>query len=530
MDRLTTEVLSRYESGVNPRRAPAVLCLLALAATAVAQAPVVYTIKVPEPTEHYALIHVDVPTGKQPTIDLWMAVWSPGFYHVENHWKQVEGLTARGPDGKELAIDKPKENHWRVTTGGVEKIAVDYRVNGGSRSVTGDLIGPEYGIFNGCASYVTWQQAAMLPQEVHIEMPAAWADTATGLEPSKDGKPHHYTAPDYDTLVDSPIVAGALQRFPFEAGGSQHVLVDFGDVGKWDGAVAAAKLQPIVAEHARFFGKLPFRRYMFLNVFGPGGGGLEHKNSTLISADKRGAPDNLEWLGFVSHEYFHAFNVKRLRPIELGPFDYENPPKTASLWIAEGLTTYFGDLAVVRSGVGNQANWLQRISSHIRDLQTTPGRLVMTLEQASLDVFTIPWMSGVMGNRAKVVSYYVKGPVVGLLLDAMIRRATDETKSIDDVMRLAYQRYGGERGYKPEEWQATAAEVAGIDLKPFFQKALTSTDELDYTPALEWFGLRFAATDEGERAKRWLLEVRPDATPAQTAHLQHLLAPTPASK
>jgi predicted metalloprotease with PDZ domain len=139
-------------------------------------------------------------------------------------------------------------------------------------------------------------------------------------------------------------------------------------------------------------------------------------------------------------------------------------------------------------------------------------------------------MSGVMGNRAKVISYYVKGPVVGLLLDAIIRRATDEAKSIDDVMRIAYQRYGGARGYKPEEWQAAAAEVAGIDLKPFFSKALTSTEELDYAPALEWFGLRFAATDEGEKPKRWLLEVRPEATPAQTAHLHHLLAPTPASK
>jgi predicted metalloprotease with PDZ domain len=516
--------VARYEARVHriDLRSWYLSCLLAGAAAA--QTPVVYTIQVPAPEQHKAQVQLIVPTDQLPSIDLWMGVWSPGFYRVEDPWRQVESLHARTPDGNDLAIEQPKPNHWRVATGGAAQIVVDYRIRAGGMSVTGDLISSAYGIFNGVASYVTWDQAAHKPHEVHLELPSCWPDSATALAVSPDGKPHHYRAPDFDTLVDSPIVAGTLQRFPFVVAGSQHVLVDFGDVGDWDGAMATKALQPILAEHARFFGKLPYDRYLFLNVFGPGGGGLEHKDCTLISADKRSRPDDLGWLAFVSHEYFHAFNVKRLRPVELGPFDYEVPPRTASLWIAEGLTSYYGELAVARAGVGTRDSWLGDMSSHIRTVQTTPGRLVMTLEQASLDVWTTS-MSGVMGSRDKTISYYEKGPVVGWLLDAAIRAASDDHHSLDDVMRLTYQRFGGAHGYTEAQWEAAASEVAGTDLAGFFAKAIRSVDELDYAPALEWFGLQFPAPPAG-KPERWQLQVLPAATAAQAAHLAHLLAPT----
>src|SRR5262249_28220708 len=156
------------------------------------------------------------------------------------------------------------------------------------------------------------------------------------------------------------------------------------------------------------------------------------------------------WLGLVSHEYFHAYNVKRLRPIELGPFDYEKEVHTPSLWIAEGLTSYYGDLLVSRAGVAERDYALSRLSTEIKQLQTSPGRLVQTLEQASNEVWTSSF-SGV-GSSPKTVSYYVKGPVVGFLLDARIRRATDGSKTLDDLMRLAYQRYSGKKGFTAEQF------------------------------------------------------------------------------
>lgn len=254
---------------------------------------------------------------------------------------------------------------------------------------------------------------------------------------------------------------------------------------------------------------------------------MEHLNSTLLtSSSARSATATLPWLKFVSHEYFHAINVKRLRPIELGPFDYENPPRTESLWISEGLTTYYGDLGVIRSGVGTPRDFLTGMSSQIRQLQNAPGRLVQTIEQSSLDVWTNS-NSGVGGNANTTVSYYVKGLILGFLLDARIRHVTDDAKSLDDVMRLAYKRYSGERGFKPEEFQATAAEVAGVDLKEFLRRALASTEELNYTEMLDWFGLRFAPqSDPPDPAKAWMLEARPDATDAQMRHFQRLMAPS----
>jgi alpha-glucosidase len=220
---------------------------------------------------------------------------------------------------------------------------------------------------------------------------------------------------------------------------------------------------------------------------------------------------------FVSHEYFHAFNVKRLRPVELGPFDYEKEPRTTGLWVAEGLTTYYGDLLVARAGFCDTKEYLARVSSHIDKLQKSPGRLVQTLNQASHDVWA-GGMSGV-GGGPKTISYYVKGPVVGFLLDAKIQRATKGTKSLDDVMRLAYRHYGGDKGFTADQFRQAAEEVAGIDMKEPFHQWLATTEELDYAEALDWFGLRF-------QDKSWRLEVRENATEAQRGRLERWLAKT----
>ncbi|MFI5461013.1 MAG: M61 family metallopeptidase [Isosphaerales bacterium] len=505
--------------------------------------PIVYTVKVSAPDKHVAEVEAVVPTGKRPSIEMMMAVWSPGFYRVQDYAKQVEDLSARTPDGMALEVEHPEKNRWRIQTGGGLKVVVSYRLTCRQASVTTNYVGDDLGVLNGAATFITLAEQARRPHEVRLELPAKWKRSMTALDPAPDGLPNHYRAPDYDTLVDSPIVAGDPSVHEFEVDGSKHFLVDAGDLGSWDGVKAAQELNKIVQGTRRFWGFLPFKTYYFLNVFRRGGGGLEHKNSTLLTASPPRAATsqaNFRWLSFVSHEYFHSFNVKRLRPIELGPFDYEHPPRTGSLWIPEGLTTYFGDLIVVRAGLGTTEDYLASMSSHIGQLQNSPGRLVQTLEQSSLDV----WSSGTSGvgrSRATSVSYYVKGPVVGFLLDAKIRRVTGGKKSLDDVMRLAYKRYAGEHGFTPDQFRMTAEEVAGADLKDWFRRALSSTEELDYTEALDWFGLRFVPIEEptkkdeagkkdetakkDEPSRKWRLEVRANATEAQKVHLRRLLEP-----
>jgi predicted metalloprotease with PDZ domain len=208
------------------------------------------------------------------------------------------------------------------------------------------------------------------------------------------------------------------------------------------------------------------------------------------------------WLSTVSHEYFHLWNVKRLRPVELGPFDYEHEAYTRSLWIAEGITDYYADLILRRAGITTDGEYLAQLSATIRSLQTTPGRLVQPVELASFDAWIKEYRRD--ENSPNVaISYYTKGAIVGFLLDARVRHATNGAKSLDDVMRAAYERYSGSRGYTPAEFRHTASEVAGQDLAKWFTRALETTEELEYGEALDWFGLRFTETPPSATAG-WL--------------------------
>ncbi|MCI0487830.1 MAG: M61 family peptidase [Blastocatellia bacterium] len=485
--------------------------------------PIAYTIRVPAPETHFAEVEVVVPAGRRASIEMMMAVWTPGFYRVEDYAGRVQNLSARTPDGKPLQVEQPRKNRWRIQTSGAPRVIVSYRLLCNGRSVTTNWVGEDFGVFNGAAAFITLAERAGRPHDVRLELPAQWKQTITGLDPSPDRRPNHFRAKDFDTLADSPIVAGNLSVREFEVAGSKHYLVDAGQHGQWDGQRAAHDLERIVRETHRFWGFLPFKKYVFLNVFRQGGGGLEHSNSTLLTSSPRMTAPTYTWLAFVSHEYFHAFNVKRLRPIELGPFDYERPPETSGLWISEGLTSYFGELIVSRAGLGTAEDYLSRLSSHIEQLQTSPGRLVQTLEQASLNVWTASGASGVGQDKNSSVSYYIKGAVVGFLLDAKIQRATGGRKSLGDVMRLAYKRYSKERGFTAEEFRRTTEEVAGRDLKEWFRKSLASTEELDYREALDWFGLRFAAPNGQEAGATWKLEMREDASLAQKSRRRNWL-------
>src|SRR5262245_55977222 len=486
--------------------------------------PIVYAVKFPAPDTHVAEVEMSVPTGGAASVELMMPVWTPGFYRVENYAGKVREMAARSPDGKALEVGQPGKNRWKIRTGGAAAVVVSYKLLCDGRSVTTNWVGDDLLVLNGGAAFPTLVEQAERPHEVKLELPPKWKRSVSGLE-AVPGAADRYRAADYDTLVDSPIVAGNPDVHEFTVDGCKHTVVAVGDTAQWDGKRAAADLEKIVRENRRTWGFLPSKDYSFLVVLRQGGGGLEHRNSTLVTtgpAAQRTPKGYLSWLSFVSHEYFHAYNVKRLRPVELGPFDYEKPPTTTGLWVSEGLTSYYQELVVTRAGLATQDECLARFSDHIDQLQKSPGRLAQTLEESSAGVWTNS-LSGVRPSE-KTVSYYVKGSVVGFLLDARVRRATGGKKSLDDVMKFAYERYSGDRGFTAEEFRKAAEEVAGVGLKDWFRKAVASTDELDYAEALDWFGLRFAPADDKPEAKTWRLEVRGDATETQKARLRAWLA------
>lgn len=486
-------------------------------------APIRYVVRVPAPETHEAVVEAVLPAAGRASLDLMMPTWSPGYYVVEDYAAKVRGLAATTPDGRPLAVEKTTANHWTVQTDGAREVRLTYSVFCHERTVTTNWVDTDYGVFNGAPTFITLAETGRRPHEVRMDMPPSWPVVMTGLDQAPGGAANTFRAPDYETLVDSPIVAGPLTVRRFEVAGRPHFVVSVGDTDGWDGDRAASDLRRFVEENRRFWGELPYRKYVFLLLFRPGGGGLEHKNSNLSTVvarprprpDGAPAPADAPWpsLGLQAHEYVHLFNVKRLRPVELGPFDFETAPTTGSLWMAEGVTSYYSGLLLTRAGLQTPETYLVSLSSLIGGLQTSPGRRLQSVEQSSLEVWTNS-LSGVNAGPG-TVSYYNKGQVLGLLLDARIRRATGGRRSLDDAMRLAYRRYSGERGFSPGQLRQTFETVAGVSLADWFRSAVSSTDELDYTELLDWFGLRFVSGTGPAGA--WTLERRPDQTTAQRA-------------
>ena len=222
-----------------------ILGVTALASHAVAieqPEPIIYTVRFPAPEKHVAEVEAIVPTGGRPSVELMMAVWSPGFYRVEDYARKVESLSARTPDGQALEVESTRKNRWRFSGKGAPKVVVSYRLTCDRRSVTMNWVAPDLIILNGAAAFLTFAEPdrRRVPHEVRLELPPGCKRSATAMAAAPDGRPDHYRAADYDTLVDSPIVAGSLSIHQFEVEGSRHLLVDAGEIGTWDGERAPA--------------------------------------------------------------------------------------------------------------------------------------------------------------------------------------------------------------------------------------------------------------------------------------------------
>jgi predicted metalloprotease with PDZ domain len=469
--------------------------------------PITYTLRFPAPETHYVEVEASVPAG-QPAIELMMAVWTPGSYLVREYERHVEQVEASGPDGAALAVAKTQKNRWRIEAKGAPRVTVTYKVYGREMSVRTNWIESRFALLNGAPTFLTLAERGVArPHVVALALPPAWKTSVTSLAPVA-GEAHRYRAAGYDELVDSPFLVGNPIVHRFEVGGKPHVLANEGEAGVFDGARAAADVARIVAAHERFWGGLPYDRYAFINVLSEGSGGLEHKDSTVLMASRWATSTRrayVNWLTLAAHEHFHVWNVKRLRPVELGPFDYERENPTTSLWVAEGVTAYYEHVMVRRAGLTTDAELIDGIGSDIRDLQTTPGRLTQPVESASLDAW-IKYYRPDENTPNTAVSYYTKGAVIAFLLDGKIRTATNGAKSLDDVLRLAYQRYAGDKGFTGAEFRQVVHDVAGRDFGEWWHSALRTTDELRYDEALDWLGLRFKPVDQSPAApgKAWL--------------------------
>lgn len=466
------------------------LGMLCLALTALpGQAQTRYRVSFPEATQNRIQVEARYPTGGEDQVELFLPVWTPGVYAVLNYSQRVDQLRATGENGQPLCLQPLSQSRWRVECEGQSEITLFYRLKGGDRpSISGNYVDAGKAVLQGAATYISPVTPVQSTFEVTVELPAAWESIHTGLPPAADGERGHYLAKDIDQLIDCPIVAGSTVEHEFRVAGVPHSLVYLGQTcAPWDHARAVRDVQAIVGAHHRMWGVFPFAqeppgRYWFLSVRGVAGG-LEHKNSTCLAWHLGEQFDReseyLQWLGLIAHEYFHTWNGKNLRPITLGPFDYEARTDTPSLWIVEGLTTYYSSLILVRSNLLTPDGYLKTLSHQISRVK---DKRWVSLTEASMR----DWDPG-----SKLTSFYSGGAVVGFLLDQKIRQATDGRASLDDLMRQAYQRYSEERGYTEEQFEALASQVAGIDLNDFFRSYVHGTEPLDFSSALRYYGLKF---------------------------------------
>ena len=443
------------------------------------EAAISYQIDFSETQNHYLHVTARFET-KKPKTELMMATWAPGSYLIREYARHIDSMSVTDQAGNPVEFEKTKKNRWMLQTKGVQSVTLKYRLYCNEMTVRTNWTGDAYSMINGAPTFITPVGARQKTHFVKLNLPKRWKRSACAL-PTPNG-PHEYLANSYDELVDNPIVAGNVQVYPFDVDGVPHQLVNVGESGYWDGVKAAADLKKMVQAQQEIWGTVPYKKYLFINMIAEAGGGLEHDNCTLIMTSRwhfRDTEKYQNWLSLASHEFFHTWNVRRLRPKSLLRYDYENEMFTRSLWVAEGVTSYYEDLALVRSGLITRQEYLERLSSTVEKVQTKPGRKVQSLTEASFDTWIKFYRPDENSNNTRV-SYYAKGTVAAFLLDAKIRTVSEGERSLDDVMRKMFKVYS-KSGYTQQNFRDTASEVAGVDLSEWFVKAIDSTEELDFS-------------------------------------------------
>lgn len=492
------------------------LCGVVSAQTAAPLKSVTYRLSMTRPVSHLfeVAIEVELPEGAPSSLDFQMPKWSPGRYAVFDFAKNVQefqalgGICPRQAQCKMSVIpsDKVDDQTWRVSTANTRNLTVRYKVFGNDLSGTFSQLDTRHANYNGHSVFMYIVDHKNDPVRLEIDPPAGWR-IINGRTERMDQRSWQF--PNWDEFADTPTeIAPDWTVDEFQVDGKRYRVVvhSFGDEGGKRPALVS-DIEKIVRAEIAMWGPPEFETYTFLFHFAAddhSGDGMEHLNSTQIIEPGALGESGVyaSALGTVAHEFFHVWNVKRLRPVEFGPWDFTRPANTRSLWIAEGITNYFGHLMMHRAGIWDTTHFLRRESQTITGIENAPGTALMSAEassQAAPFIDDAPHAQQTsLQNTA--ISYYPKGELVGMVLDLMIRGKTNGKGSLDEVMRRMYRQfylnspkatyYLRGRGYTPQDFQRVASEVAGADLSDFFARYVRDTETLPYDEAFSYVGLR----------------------------------------
>ena len=455
--------------------------------TAAFGAKISYTLKMPRPQNHYFQVEMQVEQVKQKTATVKLPVWAPGSYLVREFSRHLNQVKAYSLQGAVLPVTKKTKNAWEIDLKGQTSFVLKYEVYAFELSVRTSFLDETHGFVSGPSMFMYLDGHKETGGELLVQPHSSFKRISTGLTQKSDvkqGNNQTFTFDNYDQLVDCPIEIGNQYEFDFEAAGVKHTVAMYGE-GNFDPERLKEDMAKIVEEETKVVGVNPNKRYVFIvhNVVG-GDGGLEHCNSSVLSVDRwtYDGSNYINFLNLVAHEYFHLWNVKRIRPIELGPFNYDQEVYTNYLWVMEGFTSYYDELILRRCGFYSQEEMAKKIQIAVNYVESSVGARVQPVAHASFDA----WIKAYRPNENSsntTMTYYSRGMIIASVLDAMIIKQSNGKECLDHLMQDLYQTYyiGKNRGFTDAEFKACLTKHVGQDMNEFFLKYIDGTEVIPYS-------------------------------------------------
>lgn len=460
-----------------------------------------FQLSFPEPQTHYVEISINIKNWGHPDfIDLKMPVWAPGSYLVREYSKNVERLHVVTDGNNKIPVEKINKNTWRIYHNG-QDINVHYAVYAFESSVRTSFIDHSRAFLSPVGIFMYADGFLDLPASIEIKSPAHWSTISTGL-PMKESNAIYY-AENFDILYDSPFEIGNQDTWKFDVDGVLHECAMVG-AADYDKNILTQDITKIIQEENKIWKSNPNNYYLIVtHNHQQAFGGLEHLNSTILASSRFAYGQSStykSYLSLVAHEYFHLWNVKRLRPKALGPFNYNEENYTTGLWLMEGITSYYDNLIVRRCGIYDEQEYLHQLTIDFNTVYNRPGHALQSAAQASYDTWIKHYRPDENTQNVSI-SYYNKGAMHSVALDLKIISETQGRFKLDDVLRRAYEQFYiiENRGFEENELQQLAEELTGVDLREIFHAA-HSTEELDYNDYFNRVGYELIDLNENQHS------------------------------
>jgi predicted metalloprotease with PDZ domain len=448
-----------------------------------------YTVKVADIPRQLFHVTTEIRNINQPSLDLSLPVWSPGWYVIENYAKNIARFRVTGPGGRELRPAQVRKQTWRIDTKGISRVTVEFDYLANVLSANQARIAPDYAFFTGTQLFLLPEGHRTSPSVVRFDVPNGWT-IASGLDETAD--PAVFTAPEYDTLVDQPTLVGTFDVTRFMVEGKAHDLV-----ANPPGVFSAEKTRTLIGHltklaetQGRIFGGLPYKKFVYFYFFRPAEASasvLEHQNSFVAIWNPAALPQPDDMMGQAAHEFFHVWNVKRIRPVQMWPYDYSRENETPLLWVSEGFTGYYGGLTLYRAGLRDARSFVDAVARGMGEVEGNEARRYISASDSS----TSTWI-GYNNLPPFSMSYYSQGRNLATLLDLSIRHDTNGVSGLDEVMRTLFTDfYQRGRGFSTEDLIRVINRISRKPYESFFARYVSGTEVPPYETIFGYAGYQF---------------------------------------